>query len=497
MKKRIFILLFILYTIFQIALTQTNPGIVVSIRPKAVNDLKEVLLPIILAECSNIAIPDFSVNPISASNILITYLDIPSDKVSITFQNGQIALSANEFNIHLSMLFTVHYLFGIKSTSQGSGSASNSDLSSVVTLSYVDNQLQANLGNTAATVNNLSITMSGFLGTIESWIINLFLPWLKGQVNSSVSSLLQTYAAADINALLATIPFSMELPYASVGINYALTQSPLIFTDHIAFLVNGTFYDSSYAYENPPIPGPAILPYIDYNAPEDIQIFISDYVFNSALYALYSYNGNIIVDNSYVPSQSPIKLDTDSLDILFPGLYDYYAPGNHEAQLDCGFAAPQPAIAITNEALLGNLTGSCIIQVLSSNGWDNALTLTSTISFSAQASLDNFIIYLNIVDFTFGAVKISDSNIEGIDENDVTEAFNNIAMLFIPEIQETILSNGIPLPNIPFLDLTSTKVTLYPGYIKIGATPEFKPIVMTNIIKEDHERRRQEYNAEQ
>ena len=175
-----------------------------------------------------------------------------------------------------------------------------------------------------------------------------------------------------------------------------------------------------------------------------------------------------------VPSDSPISLDTTSLDILFPGIDQIYG-SNLPVQLDCSADENIPYLGINSEGLVGHISGFCNVEVYTNQSWVLVLVMNTKVSFSGDISIQDYTVYPNITNAEFGNITITNSEIADINTIELEDLLNLILELSIPSINQAWLLNGIPIPSIPGTYLGSAEITLHDGYFKIGATPIFSP----------------------
>jgi hypothetical protein len=460
---------------FTLSVLCTDPGITLAVRPQTIIDMKNALLPALVADLQNIAIPNFNTGNFQISNIQINSLSLPASGVNIGFSNGAISVSTSSLAVQCSLHITYDLPFGIHISADTTASASNSGLTTTLDIGYAEatGTMTLAVNDVSVSIQNLNIEISGVLGQIASLIINLVAPLLESSIDSSLQSAFQSGVQTALDNFLSNLDYHIDLPNVPLGANYQIMSCPIINEDYISIEVNGTLYNDLQAYANPAIPAPVPLPTIDSSSNNNIQFFISDYVFNSAFYGLYAADFlKITITNSLLPPSSPIQLDTTSLSILFPGMDTIYGQ-DKPVQLVCASDSNAPSVNVNSTGIYGEVSGDCIVQVNATGSWVNALSGSASVLFSGDVEIQNYTLFANITNIVVPSISITNSTIPNINVAQLTSLFNTILELSIPTMNQEWLDSGIPIPAIPDTNLNSISVTLFTGYFEMGATPTF------------------------
>lgn len=267
--------------------------------------------------------------------------------------------------------------------------------------------------NVSVSSKNVHIKVhGGIVAKFAGVIVNLF----KGKIVKSALNAANKAAKNEANKMiqkvLSTFPMTAEIPKTPFFVDYSLGGAPVVKGDHVEVWVNGSILNKDHPDQRPPF---APEEFSGYNqAYKKVQFYLSPYVFNSALWSLYTGDFfSYLVKSEAVPSQSPLKLDTTTFGQIMPKFKELYGEGR-PIDLLCK-ANDLPKVSMTNENLSGQIAGECIFQVrLEDGSKDNALTISADfVKFAVQAEVQSPRIYgtfkeISLADFTTKESKIGD-----------------------------------------------------------------------------------------
>jgi len=190
----------------------------------------------------------------------------------------------------------------------------------------------------------LDISLKGFGGKILSWFINTFQLFKKSiikEANSSIRGFLHNF----LNKLEPKIRL-----YKNYWLDFTFV-TPIKTQNRILELNSyGLFYsDKNRSTQNrnrlPLTPLPSI------NALEkNLKLYVSEYSINNAIYTLLSDSNNVL----------PIKINTNMLELVFPGIVDKY--GEKQATIILS-GSPNSRIQIMSQNIKADVSGTFALKI--------------------------------------------------------------------------------------------------------------------------------------
>lgn len=429
--------------------------------------LKDVGIDVLEQDLSSLSIPDISgtaSTPIGSiaytlSNIVLTTVSIPQSNVSLIPPSG-ISLDIENAQAALTMNWQYREDSWPHVSDSGTADVSGSSITIGVTIAIgeASGRPTATAASCSVDIGSLDITLHGG----ASWLYNLFINLFAGQIKSATESQLQTAIPQNINTglanTLATLP--IEEPINSkIEINYEMQAAPTITPNYFTLLNLGEFYDNTNPTEAPF--SPAALP--DTVTIEMAQVFISDFVLNSASYVLFT-EGQMatIITDSQLPPDAPLRLNTTYFTDLIPPLEKAYPNqmfelGIRALEVPTGQFTPSGAFVTALGAL------DCIMLP----NHEIAFTMGVKLLTSGSAAMNGLnitgqLIFLNttlsLINSTIGEFNVS--NLQSIVDDLVQAAV-------IPEGNK-ILGAGFPLPSVQGLTFISPTIGWGTDYLYVS-----------------------------
>jgi len=101
-------------------------------------------------------------------------------------------------------------------------------------------------------------------------------------------------------------------------------NSPQINSQYLMFGIKGLFFPDGKGEVAPSVT-PPVMPSHNPSHPAKVQAFVSNYLADSLGYTFVRTIGiNFWLDHKLIPASSPFKLNTSSMDVLFPGIAAKY-----------------------------------------------------------------------------------------------------------------------------------------------------------------------------
>jgi len=264
------------------------------------------------------------------------------------------------------------------------------------------------------------------------------------------------------------IPSSVPLPKIPwLSLRTAMSPGPHVNTDgtnYISTFYDGTVFYTADGYTSPPIADPVVIPEYD---PDDAglgaQMFVADYVFNSALYASWSHNeleGTAV--DSQLPPASDLRLTTDSMESIFPGLVAAMGAGKNMGIHCMDFGGNAPNTQVQEGQVVANVSGLCDLYVIDVV-WTRALSFTGDVTFTGVFAIDNNGLNYLVNTATFNNLNIQNSAVPNLDNAAVQQNINTLFPKWLP------YTGQFNLPLIPLGQITGPILRMHAGYLEILA----------------------------
>lgn len=468
------------------ALASPYPGVRTSIGLAPMNKLLKASLPSILEEIRQTVISPITLSTrllliplkvqISNFEFVSLSLDIVNSNFMVNNQTNQLYLTLANFNMFMKADYKyLHY--GI------SGDFNITLINSTVILPFqlgvdrngvVTSEALPLIGDLSSL--NIQITPNGFISTSFMVLSNMW-PFKKYtneavvRVFDSVSTLFNP----KLQSFFGSIKFTDQignLPIAADYHFYSIQLNP----NSISSVLNGTFYLIYKTGAVSPVVPPSYLP--DFVSTSSVRIQLTDYYFDSMMWALYASNTlNVYISSTEVPVTFPYTFTTTGLNKLIPGLVSTYGP-NLPVDLQCSvYKIPIVNIQDAVEVTVG--TSCNFIVLVSSSIKVTAVTLLAEFdtNFLATISNQNEGIYiigsLDNTNTEFTNFSIINSQVGIFSTDGLAKAINWYTYYVILKANSVLQDQGIRLPLPEGITVTKTTFNLYPGAVEIGFEPIF------------------------
>uniref|UniRef100_A0A7S3FUF0 Lipid-binding serum glycoprotein C-terminal domain-containing protein n=1 Tax=Strombidium rassoulzadegani TaxID=1082188 RepID=A0A7S3FUF0_9SPIT len=268
--------------------------------------------------------------------------------------------------------------------------------------------------------------------------------------------------------------------YKGLMLDWQTPLSPKLDQANFMFGVKGLFFVKDQGEVEPSVT-PPVLPSHDEQSKSKFQINISNYLVDSLFDSfLKVYNVSYWTKSKDVPSSFPIKLDTSSLDMFFPGLESHYGknlPVDIEYKLsklsDFQVKEADQSLGLSSDI-------DTTFWVETSNTTREAAVVITLSKLDAKVSL-------TVEDDTQLKVKAQQLKLKEILVKSTT--FGDLNMTKVTKLVDTIFDDGlivlnawletqvISVPTSLFGLFTLSDLTLvyHNDYIEAGLTPTFTP----------------------
>jgi lipopolysaccharide-binding protein len=375
------------------------------------------------------------------------------------------------------------------------GSAQNTTIAVGLTIDAVSGKVKFATTQVTIKIGDSKIEIHG--GVI-AWVISLLEGLFRKSIQSAIENAVQKAITDGINVKLnesiqkASFTPEVKIPKTNPKLDWivdlSLPVGGIVVTEqYISIASSLTSYPLN--KKDPPPFKPVDLPTTPISTQDDANVFISDYIANSAFYTLHT-TGQLqyAILPSDVPADSPIKLNTTAFKSWLPELYAKYPDKN--IRIDATTSAsptlastPEGTNVIANTTLLFSIftTETTLEKVFSVELDVYGRYLNASVSSAKEGTLLNL----------FGKVEVT-TNMRLLESYmgpvNVTN-FGKIIQLIVINGQVNALNKklavGLPIDlhkSAPGLIIDNAKVGVNTGYVAVSAHISYIPqIVYDNV----------------
>ena len=441
-------------------------GVLIGFTPDALNNILKDFLPDLSNSIESTSIPLISLPSIGKGSLIV---DLDLKNLQIPTFNIDPASSGLVFNSNRQIRFTLNNINAITNfdweLSKGNYFEKGTTLVSILKAKFeavltVQNsqKLEISISDVKFTIQDLDIQLSQ---TSSAKILN----WLLETINNKITQVLENelikILQSSLDSLFKKLSSVTRIPISQHSvISIQQSASPVIDEKHIHFLLEGVVLVIGKSYElNLPTP-----PVLQFTTTQSLQISISDYSINSALYAVFLSNAISFSTNSL-----GLSLTTGFLDSLLPGLAVVYGK---TTPVDLVFySETTPLIKFTEGSLVThvNLTASFNLE-------ENKSFLTLKFGFDIVSSVtyDNWVINGQISSIKTNHILVVSSDLTNPPDVEGIESLLNLTFqLGKSRISKLIFNNGISLPDIGKLFITNVNLKIQEGFILFEGSPKY------------------------
>jgi hypothetical protein len=320
--------------------------------------------------------------------------------------------------------------------------------------------------SSTVSIGSFSVKVHGGASWLENFIIGLFKNTIKSAAEGAISNAIATAINGQLNVLLQSLP--LKIPIKDWGLlDATLTSAPTFGSDFITVTGVGALVLQS--NPKPPFLNNISLPAFNASYPSMIQIYLSQYVPNSAMAtATMAGKLNLVITNSDLPPNFPVSLNTNFFQYFIPALYQKFP--NMNMSLNIAPMAPLP-FTYFSSARRGGITliatnrldfsvianGTQLIPVFS-------LAMPLMVSGSAFMNGTNLSASINNAST---ALKLISSHVGSFDVSPISTIFSLAFSNVIVPMINIVLQQGIAIPLTPNVQLQDVSLQYGNGYITI------------------------------
>ena len=333
-------------------------------------------------------------------------------------------------------------------------------------------------------------------GGIQGWFINLMESLFANTVNKMIAKAITSTIEEKVQSMnnyIAQQPFIVPVTFGDKQLMIDFGFDTFETVDYLTIGASSQvrFFSQSLGEK---------LPFDPVDLPTSVQmsnllqIYLTDFIPKSFLYSLYQSNQlSYLVTPDMVPPTEMIQLNTTSLKIYLPQLYEKYPNKLVQILLSSSPAtSPCPQFNISQTGMNANFKGELLFQVINSpNNIVNAFSLNVDAGFSLdKIDVKNNATTVNltaVIDNPAVNLTLRQSWIGDMDIKNFAFIVNIVVTRGVVRQLNQQLAEGVPLFNLeyylPGLVIDDASLRLFNGYMGVAVTGEYKPITKGKVSK--------------
>jgi len=319
--------------------------------------------------------------------------------------------------------------------------------------------------------NNLALDLkfddSSQFEKLLTFVIDNLNFYFKKKIEDQIYLVVVKSGNAFLNETLSNISLIGEIMNTGIYLDYSLTDnSPVILNNALELSFNASVFNNDTTVNTT---NSSVIPHFT-NTSKQVEIFVNQYVVDSALSALQKTDKLKFYLNSTSINSSLIKLDTTYLGLFISNLSETYGKDKN-VDISCT-SFNTPSFKIQENKSIGNFFESCKFIVVEKN--ETAFTANISINGEFDVYLEKGFLKGEFKNFTIQQLTVVQSNIGNLDGNKLENFLNFAVGVLLPIINNQIFQKtGIELPSIQGLSFKDTYLFLKEGYVQLEMNPLF------------------------
>jgi len=482
MKAFAFVLIASLLVVSSVA--STKAGVKVTINEKALNYLKDEMLPVAEQAALSAEIPDMT-EPVhvpvvgkvdmSLKDAKINYLNVSESSIVLNSGNA-IAIKVSGLEIDVTLKWHYREKSWPHISDSGKGEAYTSHASGNVVIAFDTDSTghpTAKITGCSFDLSGLSISLHGGASWLYEVFVSLFHSKIVNALDSAINSVVTTQVQAQLSELLASIPLQ-QVVSDKIAVDYSLVENNGIIISPDKYIIGqcaGEFFPNG--GQPGKAPGqPAQMP--DTVKDKHFQIFISGFSFESLGFtAVTTGMAEMLVTKDMAPAMAQDFFSTDFYAQYAPGIVDKYGSGVDVALF---LAIHQTPSVVFSKADGIKVEAGIEMTVRAKNAdgkFEDAFTLLLASKIDGEADVKGNQIFGSLTDIEATASLVQ-THVGDIDISGFNDLITFAASMAIDTINE-YLAKGSPLPTIPGVDYVDPSLTYGDGYAVVATDIHFTP----------------------
>ena len=480
------ITLLTIITIIPILKCTNEAGTKIGLKDELISNLIKWATPKALSYINNLTIPDVSTNvkiggfltlTINVKNIKKTIENFTPETLKINFEEPDvIGLRAND--IKGKGNFNVEIKGGVIYDSETVDLDINS-ISTEIEIEFFKREIEGKIYPYFRFITfeiNLDFDFE-LHGSSISQFINYIKPAIKGLLKNTLIEQIKTNVVKAVKEKIENLPLYIKINENGLALNYALLSIPKITNSSIEInsyggLVNLNIKETL----NPPFILPTNLPNFNETG-KQLQIYISDYTINTALFTLLKSDLlKIHINPEIIPESSPIKLTTTNLKYIIVGIDEVYGD-DKLCEVDfkvyntstVNFEKEVVKIILPTEIILN-------VRIDNKNNLSQAIKINTDFVFDINFQVnENANISANIHTMKLSNTKIVESNVPKASAILIEGEFNLLSFALKPILNNFIIKNlSFELPSFEGISFGNSTIFHNEHYVEIQISLIFK-----------------------
>jgi hypothetical protein len=457
---------FLFFTLLLTISWARNSGLNLVLLPDTINGFKDAFFNHMRDRLLTYPINDILISGYQLRDIkMLEFNQLPAD-FKLDMHDGLISVDADNFAFKASMIAERVNSFKEPLEVWGDSSQITFDLTPTLDaatglLTYTVSDVVVSLDNLACKANNaqLQTTATGLLNSGD----------FETSLEEKLAASLQSGLTTSINDFASQARSSVPVARMPFSVSTMMTRAPALNSDYMTLFFDGTIFPTSTGYVVPQIPEGAVLPEVHPTEDKGAQMFVSDYVWNSLLYYMWINSMlEVVLTDNKLPFGSTLRLTTESMESVFPGLIATYGVGQPLSLHCMDLGGSAPTIASQDDMIKGSIVGFCDLYATQGT-WKRALTFHGNADFTGRIAASNSELAYQIESMTFNNINVQDSSIGALDNALVQTNLNNAVALWLP------IHQGMPVPLIPQGQMVDPIVRSHDGFTEILFDLVFQP----------------------
>ncbi|KAL0242415.1 hypothetical protein GEMRC1_004978 [Eukaryota sp. GEM-RC1] len=446
-----------------------NSGFKSTITQRGVNHIRDILVAEIRSKISKIKLPNqegkehhikYSVKDIVLGNLQFGGVNLARDGSGF-----RLTISNIGFDLHCKWHMRYHVV-------SDSGKVDLHIRNTKIAISLEvkatgDGKPAAKSHNPGISIGHLDVK---FHGGVTSKFINLFKKTIAHKIKGTAESAVRTQMGAVLNQAIKKSLSSVQTIFpVDQYSDFDLRLMNIAYADNffISPAFNGNFLPHG-SKTRPPLPTNAIPSHIN---DRHIQIFLSEYMFNSGSY-VYFHKGLLqqTITDKDIPQQSWIHLNTKSFKFIIPEMYAKYPDMPMQATIA---AKNFPKLSLNNTNIKFNIPVVANLSVVTPKGLvKDLVSVAINVESVAEVHLSGMRIHgkVNLVGFKFNVIK---SEFVKIDGQQLSKVINDLCKYGIVPFFNPALEKGLEIPITKGVTVKNPTLSFGKGFVAVTSDIDY------------------------